>query len=70
MPTCRYCGREIYWETTSRGNRPINPDGTLHHRTCRKFHAIKAAQRAGLPHAPAVPSLAEAENPNQLHFAF
>lgn len=73
MPKCRYCGLEIYWETTSHGNRPINPDGTLHHRTCRKFHAIKAAQRAeraGLPHAPAVPSLAEAENPNQMHFAF
>lgn len=73
MPKCRYCGQPINWETTARGNRPVNPDGTLHHRTCRKFHAIKArqrAERASLPHAPAVPVLAEAENPNQMHFAF
>lgn len=73
MPKCRYCGQPINWETTARGNRPVNLDGTLHHRTCRKFHAIKArqrAERASLPHAPAVPVLAEAENPNQMHFAF
>lgn len=70
MPKCRYCGREIYWESTPHGNRPINPDGTLHHRTCRKFHAIKAAQRAERASLPCAVPPAEAENPNQLHFAF
>lgn len=73
MPKCRYCGREIFWETTSRGNRPMNPDGTLHHRTCRKFHAAKAAQRAERASLPirVEPVLAAAEeNPNQLHFPF
>lgn len=74
MPKCRYCGLEIYWETTSRGNRPINPDGTPHHRTCRKFHAFKARERAerlGLSCAVTAPALTEpAENPKQMHFAF
>lgn len=72
MPKCRYCGLEIYWETTSRGNRPVNPDGTPHHRTCRVYHAIKRAERlerASLP-PRGEPVLTECENPNQLHFAF
>ena len=70
MPTCRYCGRTIYWETTPRGNRPVNPDGTLHHRTCRKFHAIKARQRAERASLPCAVPDAVPENPNQMHFAF
>ena len=74
MPaTCKYCNKPIDWEITPNGvRRPLDPDGTPHHRTCRQWHKIKAAQarrdrEARAAYGPAKPDFPE--NPNQLHLA-
>ena len=72
MTTCKYCGKEIEWDRNASGKTvPYNPDGTLHHRTCRKYHQLKARRTRELKAAygPA-PVPAVAEDPNQLHFSF
>lgn len=76
MSTCKHCGQRIQWETGPNGSRPVDPDGTPHHRTCRKFHRLKkeeARRRREIKAAygPAVAAASEIpENPNQMHFAF
>lgn len=72
MSTCKYCGKSIEWEAGPRGTRPVNPDGTLHHRTCKPYHRMKARQARELKAAYGPGKTAEAwpEIPGQMQFGF
>lgn len=70
--TCKYCGKPIEWDRNASGKTvPYDRDGTPHHRTCRKYHQLKARRTRELKAAygpspmPVLP-----EDPNQLHFSF
>ena len=73
MSTCKYCRKPIEWDRNASGKLvPVNPDGSLHHTTCRAWHKVKAQRERENREAkiaygllPAIP-----ENPNQMHFSF
>lgn len=72
MSKCKYCGKHIQWETGPHGTRPVNSDGTLHHRTCKPYHRAKARQARELraAYGPKAPAEDFPVNPNQLSFPF
>ena len=73
MKTCKYCGKPIEWEQGPRGLRPVNADGSLHHRTCKPFQKTKALERRQAHEARLAYGLAAApvqDIPGQMLFNF
>lgn len=70
MSRCKYCGRPIQWEQGPNGTRPVNPDGTLHHRTCKHYHREKARQTRELKAAYGLAAAPIQDIPGQMLFNF